>query len=127
MTNIETILKMLEDPESDKDEVNAWIWCFERDTDILLMSKDKKGCRYFNGVCDSTNYPPKYTTSLDAAMSIGAEELEGWTIKVTQTGRGFTVSLTLPYEYMTNIKDFGDMPRAISHARCQALGFVRGL
>ena len=136
MTNIETILKMLEDPESDKDELNARIWCWRYGKDFHSVARvsnsihvnwhpeNKDDCGWSNLYYNNNDY----VNSLDAAMSIGAEELEGWYIRnlhcadnkihacefVHKTAGGVT-SVSLP-----------DIFSAICHARLQALDYVRG-
>ena len=125
------ILKMLEDPESDKDELNARICCYNSD---IPYRPAQPGQRY------GFRIVPNYTTSLDAAMSIGAEELEGWhlirTVKAMASGRlvfktGFQkLGLDAPgleHMFLTFENDIEDLFCAICHARCQALDYVRGL
>ena len=137
MTEVETILKMLEDAESDNDEVNARIWCFEHNYRLLNFNPDSPMVDY-DGVCVTYPYSvyhyhkielPKYTTSFNAAMSIGAEELEGFLVRNHQLKNG-------EYEYWLQEKDgpwhtsilhTKDLPRAIACACLQALEYVRGL
>ena len=138
------ILEMLENPESDKDELNARIWCFEKHVKFLeIRGNNRPRLSY-----DNLNYAykgdrnissiPKYITSLDAAMSIGAEELEGWFIQVFVNSESGEPTKNGDVEYLADITrdnpyahktspDLPDMPRAICHARCQALDYVRGL
>ena len=130
------ILKMLEDPDSDNDELNARIWCWERNYRLLEFDPGSPMID-FDGA--SIEYPhtvyhhhaceiPYYTTSLDAAISIGAEELEGWLLNIEQSDSGFVAQLT--YERMVGDNtwfafDNETMPRAICHARLQAREYVR--
>lgn len=142
MTQAQTILSMLEDPESDNDELDARIWCFVNEYTYLgdhqiAKSIPRKMFKYKDHkenekwcVCSEKAVNPYmadlYTTSLDAAMSIGAKELEGWGYEaygndncsfwmVCNTNRNFECKI-----------DCDDLPRAICHARIQALEWHRG-
>ena len=143
------ILKMLEDPESDNDELNARIWCFEQGAKFVRYRKKTlvyKDHPSMAGTVTASNIPYyKYTTSLDAAMSIGAEELEGWQITIRHSVpiSGFQCVLISrmgpdaqriesPWSSRNsdgklNCKQGLIMTRAICHARIQALEYVRGL
>lgn len=125
---MKTILKMLEDAESDNDEVNVRISAMTKNIDVdyagtkphgYYFTKDRRGATF--------TIAPKYTTSLDAAMSIGAEELEGFLVRNHQLKNG-------EYEYWLQEKDgpwhtsilhTKDLPRAIACACLQALEYVR--
>ena len=127
------IFKMLEDPESDKDELNARIQWF------IYGDAWKKEGWVFNKkfsppritkIYQMKPKPDNYTTSLDAAMSIGAEELSEWDIYINQygdSGKFFRCILSRygPRKSVT-AQYIPDMPRAICHARLQALDRVRG-
>ena len=128
------ILKMLEDAESDKDELNARIWCFENEWDwnLLKDGKERKsdGSGEIMQVYSSWREyrdVTKYTISLDAAMSIGAEELRGWVMDMTTLGQAWIQ----PFEAFKKSKfeaiNLPSLPRAICSARLQALDYVRGL
>jgi len=140
------ILKMLEDPDSDNVEINAHIRAethsyltidykfteFECGKHIALY-RSHSGAKERLYVSDI----PKYTTSLDAAMSIGTEELEGWKMYIQPAI--FSMGFNNPYvvfmhegkkltraNMVGGNKIISDMPRAICHARIQALEYMRG-
>lgn len=144
---MKTILNLLEDPESDNSELNARIWCWVRNNDIVSIESD--GIQY-TSTCNSKRdgvrtevrlrkYPKNgvknmscaYTTSLDAAMSIGHEELEGWGIDIwerTSVIATIYSPLSQNEEVEFDTPRVGQLPtmsRAICHARCQALDHVR--
>lgn len=120
------ILKMLADKDSCDDAVNARIWCFEHGEKFVAMASHIcSPCFEIENHGGVFTTESKYTTSLDAAMSIGVEELEGWVIHITQTGRGFSVTFTLIFKWQTDVKEGTNLPRAIAHARIQALEYVR--
>jgi len=128
----ETILKMLEDKDSDNDEVNARIWCFVNKYTIEILDIWEHGeftVKERDGHFDIGEVP-KGTTSLDAAMSIGAEELEGWMIDNIQEYADNTFRVILRKMLSTSTVESGfliNLARAICHARIQALAYVRGL
>jgi len=129
----ETILKLLEDPDSDNDEVNARIWCFVNKYTIAILDIWEHGeftVKERDGHFDIGEIP-KGTTSLDAAMSIGAEELERWKIYLNEytNSKGETVfrCVYTKGKDWVMASDMTDIYRAISHARIQALAYVRGL
>ncbi len=120
----ETILKMLEDKESDNDELNARLWCFENEFDPGVWVS-------YTNKSDDEDFL-KYTTSLDAAMSIGKEELDGKLIMFWCEDDGLgTFSCGYYWDESVDrpIGRIGgqahDLPRAICHARIQALDYVR--
>ena len=135
MTPAEKILKMIEavDPEDSDtlDEIDARFWCYLTEGGIE-----------WNDRHISANFP-KYTTSLDAAMSIGEEELQGWQFGIGHSVPidGFQCRLTekmgpgaerieSPWQTRDsagklNCRQGLSMPRAICHARLQALEYVR--
>lgn len=128
MTETETIKKMLEDPESDNDEVNARIVCYIKNHEYGL-NPITKAHSLKNGYGGWTSVRSRrYTTSLDAAMSIGAEELEGWDI-LLHGGTPYECVMIL-YSEMALVVRFSsdwlpEIPCAIAHARIQALEYVR--
>lgn len=127
----ETIKKMLQDPDSCNDELNARIWCWKGGKGFVSANK-----AFFVGFQYSDDgetykdapqvWAKDYTTSLDAAMSIGKDELEGWRLSIAHhlhtdwqihmtNGETTVAKYSLP-----------DMPRAICFARISALEYVRG-
>ena len=115
---MKTILKMLEDPASDNTDIDYLIWCFIEGTEPVSPPGDYG----FIG--------EKYTTSLDAAMSIGAEELEGWYWYASHNVGIYSVVMhkgitkgKYDVEFLGEVHS--NMPRAICHARIQALEYVR--
>ena len=153
---MKTILKILEDAESDDDELNARIWCFKNGKEFV----GKSGGTVFNPQpealfhaesktmifsLDNFGPIPEYTTSLDAAMSIGAEELEGWQFgighsppidcfqcRLTEKMGPDAERIESPWNSRNkngtpNCQLGLTMNRAICSARLQALEYVRGL
>jgi len=145
MTPAETILKMLEDPAADCGELDARIWCFINKRNFLSHEVYDRGpvprgvstppetikITHDKGLFYISNY---YTTSLDRAMDIGAEELEDWRITINQHQNYTDVTLVNRFHmfsaemiFVTRGAYIMDTPRAICHARLQALEYVRGL
>ena len=144
---IEKILKMLEDPESENKEINARIYAFLRlhDNFNVYIHEGGGSVTYRHNSWTEDNQSVlyhlfdmhNYTTSLDAAMSIGAEELEGWAMTIESVLVTETVGdVDMPSKIMWDAdidKDgagFGmnaglTAPRAICHARIQALEYLR--
>ena len=142
MTEAEKICGMLKDPDSCDDEIDANIqWflnkeCWEKEG--WIFNENFRPPRITKRVMASMKpRPPKYTTSLDAAMSIGAEELEGWAMTIESVLVTETVGdVDMPSKIMWDAdidKDgagFGmnaglTAPRAVCHARIQALEYLR--
>lgn len=114
MTELETIRAMLADADSDNDEIDVAIY------------------EYVTGSLTGAIACPEYTTSLDAASSIGADELEGWTWVASTNDSGCHFNFYSPNpDHMRNLSrviqsDFlPTAPRAICDARLQALEHVR--
>lgn len=131
MTPLETIYKMLGEPGHD-DEINAQIWCWVSGKPFVkigihpiaghsMFYIDYDGREMARGFC-------KYTTSLDAAMSIGAKELEGWWITSCSVGWASIHNHNIVYarkKTFVSPEIEWNQPRAICHARLQALEYVR--
>lgn len=131
MTEAETIKKMLEDPDSDNDEVNARIECCNRGLKYLGKSGET-ACwvavaKYSTKELLCGEHISKYTTSLDAAMSIGAEELEGWKMQTLEADKHSTANCRNDIGRKIWSEPCPNTPRAIAHARIQALEYIRGL
>ena len=111
----ETILKMLEDPESDNDGVNGLIWAFTEGIELLVYNKGTY---------------PLYTTCLNAAMSIGADELEDFHLRTIQARLHYAMLDLAIYEgddpeICFRSSGISTLARAICHARIQALAYIR--
>ena len=148
MSAAQTICDMLADPESDDQEIAARIWCFDKG---YIINEDKlnvygnyihsfqysrENGKYINwcGYPELYRSYNRYTTSIDAAMSIGHEELEGWTWVASTNDKGCHFNFYSPNpDHMRSLSrvmqsDFlSTIPRAICHAKTQALDYVRGL
>lgn len=132
MSNVEIIKSMLEDPESDNDELNALIWCFEHGKKYLGKTGGAGNNHWIDGhksnelLCEQ--HIPDFVNSLDAAMSIGAEELEGWRISINDEGDHYQVNFyNIELDKIIQGYCCEILPRAIAHARIQALAYVRGI
>lgn len=136
------ILQMLADNDSDNDELNARIYCFlldyvfEKMEDHMFAYSHSKltKCLVHNHGGTALDNISDYTTSLDAAMSIGAEELEKWAINILTFEDRFEARIHLPERIAEDGNNWiyvsgclSTMPRAIAHARIQAVEYMRGL
>lgn len=136
----ETILKMLEDPESCGDEINIFIWVYvnnHKDEDVSFYreiiphpygTEEERKSFILNS--DQYEYID-YCGSLDAAMSIGAEELEGWVLTRTaelldDTSLIFSTALSSGDGEILFANTIEDFANAICHARIQAVEYERG-
>jgi len=129
----QTILKMLEDSDSCDDELNARI-CAETHSYLkgrytfkelrgghLAVYVNANGLEELLYISDILNY----TTSLDAAMSIGKKELSGWSWYASEhVGiKSFIMHRNMHNERLGEVHS--TMPRAICYARIAALEYVR--
>lgn len=131
------ILEMLTDKDADRDEIDARIWCYQKQ--YIYVSKfycqkkeDHVAVEIGDVPLNGELHTPKYTTSANAAMSIGKEELKGWSMVIVDDGQGGR-GCVLQGKFSPNRFESPPSPnctptviRAICHARLQALDCVRG-
>jgi len=133
---VQKISDMIADKESDDDELNARVWCWLNEFHYrhhnYLDSDRKKPLTTFTAMSNEGHFEKvhliNYTTSLDAAISIGADELEGWRVLIVEDEKG-----NFSCMYSKDGKIFPPaqaawlltMPRAICSARIQALDYER--
>ena len=131
----DTIIKMLCDPESDNDELNARIYAYVGKMKYIRVFKKRGTFQCYHPVYKKTKveFPyrcTKYTTSLDAAMSIGENELGGWHLTRTvemldDESFIFSTAFTSADGETQFVSHIEDLHRAICHARISALEYVR--
>lgn len=113
MTQLKTIKAMLADADSCADELNARIWCW-----LKRIEWDDRHT--------SANFP-QYTTSLDAAMSIGAKELKGIRMDISvEKSATASIYLRKPFHNWIRAEKLKNLPRAITLARIKALECKKG-
>jgi len=124
----DTILEMLENADSCDEEVSIRIFAYLERYDFgdCKYTGAKNVALYNNGQIVPGCGISEYTTSLDAAMSIGAEELEGWElIYLGIRGTWKCMFRDTNGQQIKTAHNQLEAARAICHARCQALEYVR--